>query len=643
MYTLIRDKRILAILFAVILQIIVASAIRADGIYFPVSDIPEELKTNADAVVRLDEGYFDVLSPGKAKGRFRYVVTILNKNGDHRARFFEYYNKFRKLTDISMKIYSAEGKLLDEIQHKEFSDISIADGFSLYSDYRARVFKPVPTRYPYTIAYEVVTEYNGLMTYPPWYFISGYNVSVQRSRYIVTTGRGLDLRYNQFNLNIEPEVTSNNKSIIYKWEMVNLKPLQEEPYSPPITDFAPHILLGPNDFELDGYAGNMATWKNYGSWISGLNSGRTEIPDKTIVYLHEQMKNCITVSDKVKFIYEYLQNKTRYVSIAIGIGGLQPFPSKVVDEVGYGDCKALSNYMVSLLRAFDIKAHYVLIRAGDDAADICQSFPSAQFNHAIVCVPVKDDTIWLECTDKYTPFGFLGAFTDDRYALLIQEDGGKLVKTPTYPKDSNQFIHRSFVELFPDGNATSNSQLVYKALVFDNVEYIIHEDRETQKRWLYTQKIPNFNIRSFSFASEGDRFPEATLTEELDLPKYATASGNRLFLPLKLMDREIITVPRKIDERRSDIYFKRERIRYDSITYAIPDGFQIEYIPGDCHYESVFGIYDASVIVTGNQILYARRYENNAGTFPKTEYGNLIDFYKKIAKADKAQVVLVRK
>jgi hypothetical protein len=112
--------------------------------------------------------------------------------------------------------------------------------------------------------------------------------------------------------------------------------------------------------------------------------------------------------DKVRFLYRYLQQNMRYVSVQLGIGGLKPFPAMFVDQKKYGDCKALTNYMGALLRAVNIPSCYAIVNAGTNAKPADPKFPDNVFNHVILCVPLKNDTTWLECTSNTQPFGQLG-------------------------------------------------------------------------------------------------------------------------------------------------------------------------------------------------------------------------------------------
>src|SRR5262249_15482735 len=139
------------------------------------------------------------------------------------------------------------------------------------------------------------------------------------------------------------------------WKFENVKPGVYEERGP--RSQAARILAAPTKFEYAGYEGDMSTWQSYGKWEASLMVGRDELPESTRQKVMELTKNLKTTEEKTKALYEYVQGKTRYVSISLGIGGLQPFPASVVDQVGYGDCKALSNYTVSLLKIAGIRAY----------------------------------------------------------------------------------------------------------------------------------------------------------------------------------------------------------------------------------------------------------------------------------------------
>lgn len=71
-----------------------------------------------------------------------------------------------------------------------------------------------------------------------------------------------------------------------------------------------------------------------------------------------------------------MQNKTRYVLISMGIGGWKPMPASEVSKKGYGDCKALTNYMRTLLTAKEgIPSYYAIIYNDDSVINFDKDFP----------------------------------------------------------------------------------------------------------------------------------------------------------------------------------------------------------------------------------------------------------------------------
>jgi hypothetical protein len=130
--------------------------------------------------------------------------------------------------------------------------------------------------------------------------------------------------------------------------------------------------------------------------------------------------------------------------------------------------KRLSNYMYSLLKEAGINSHYTLIKAGSFENMLLPEFPSNQFDHVILCVPVKNDTIWLECTSQTDPFGYMGAFTGNRKALLITEEGGVVVNTKNYLKEDNLQLRKAVGNIIEDGSLQTSIETKYFSMQQDH-------------------------------------------------------------------------------------------------------------------------------------------------------------------------------
>jgi hypothetical protein len=616
----------------------------ATDIKYPVSEIPEELKKDVHAVVREDKMIFKIISKNAATLYTYYAVTIFNENGKHFASEVEDYDKLMKITKFAGSVYDASGKLIKKLKNNEIYDQSAFDGVSLFSDNRLKSANLAQSTYPYTVVFECEKEYQFLYHIDGSVFIPGEKVSVQKASYELVYPVALKPRYKTLNVDQKPTMSNQNGFESMMWTFENLKPIKCEPLGN-CEDLIPQVTAAPSQFEFEGYAGMMDTWDQFGAWIATLNKGRNVLPIETQEKIKRLTENLNTIEDKTKAIYEYLQSKSRYVSIQLGIGGYQPFEASVVDKMGYGDCKALSNYTVSLLTEVGVKSHYVLIKAGDNAPHLQEDFPSSQFNHAVVCVPNGRDTLWLECTSQTNPFGYAGRFTGDRKALAITEGGAKIVRTTTYSAEQNVQSRTANVVVNGAGDANATVRTMYTGLQYenDNLNFILENQFDDQRKWLQENtNIPSFSINSFSCVNRKQKLPVAVVSIDLKLNKLAAVSGKRMFITANLMNRSTF-MPEKVENRKTKIVKRMAYTDYDTINYHLPEQLYPEFLPEPVKLVSRFGEYEATYTIDQGNLVYRRRMKMNKGEFPPESYQELIDFYKNVNKADNTKIVFLTK
>ncbi|HMG90696.1 MAG TPA: DUF3857 domain-containing transglutaminase family protein, partial [Chryseolinea sp.] len=345
---------------------------------YPVSAIPEDMKQGMYAVVRESESRFYIDSKSQSSHYVRKVITILNSKADDFADIAILYDKLRKVESFKANVYDAQGNLIKKLKQSDIKDQSAISGYSLFEDDRIKYADLSQTTYPYTVEYEYTLSMRYLYSIPDFYLYNDDEVTTQKEFFAIIYPKELKPRYRLFKIEAPKIVTEPDKRESMTWTFENTKPKKFERLSLGSDLAVPNIKVGPSLFEYDGYAGDMSSWVEYGKWIAQLNNGRDALPDVTKKKIRDITKDLKTTEEKTRALYAYLQGKTRYVSIQLGIGGLQPFDATTVDQTGYGDCKALSNYMVAMLKEAGVKGYYATIMAGDNAPDVTVDFPGHQ-------------------------------------------------------------------------------------------------------------------------------------------------------------------------------------------------------------------------------------------------------------------------
>lgn len=631
--------------FLIIFLFFSVSAFAGD-VKYPVSQVPAELLKDANVVVRAYQLEYQIVSLNEAILKTRKVITILNEKGNRFATRIVHYSNLSKVSDFEGALYNGAGELIRKLKSKEIIDQSNVSEISLIDDSRIKGHDFGHRSYPYTVEY--VTEEKIMNTYnvPDWIPQISENYSVHYSSFRFIAPEGYVVRYKALNYPGKPVESSDGRNRSYLWEVKNLPVLKEVYAAPDWREITPNVMFAPSEFEMQGYHGNAMSWEEFGKFQIKLHDGRDKLPDNIIEKVKELTSGVESERERVKILFDFLQKNTRYILISFGIGSLQPFEASYVATKGYGDCKALSNYMYSLLKAAGIKSYYALINGGKSTSDrfMVEDFPSHQFNHMVLSVPLQKDTMWLECTSQTDPAGYMGSFTGNRKALLITENGGKLVSTPRYGIKENYALRKLDAKLSSNGDVDMKVFTVYKNTQQDRLNSLIYNYPKSKiKEFLQDEyeDLGTYTINSFDHQIKKDILPEIEESLDIHAYGYATISGKRIFIVPNLMNRQGMRLV--IDStRKFDYVFDSEYKNEDIVTIEIPEGYQLETPFQDINIQSKFGNYFASVKVEGKNIIYRRVREQTTGRYSPKEGEAIAKYYNDIHKADRSKIVFVK-
>lgn len=620
----------------------VYSAFAQDNTYL-VASISPELKENANTVARLRQRDINITSRKSMTILTKDVVTVLNEKGLSNVGASEYFDKSTKIKSIEAVILNAFGKEIKKIKRKDFLENSLSQG-SIITDGKMLYMNYTPTEYPFTVIFQSEVESSNTAFLPTWNAIQSSYEGIEKATLSIFCLPELNFKYKEFNVDGNQNIVKEEKPNGVSYTASNLVSIKDEDYSPYYRNYIPHVLFGLESFNLEGVEGTASSWKDFGSWIySSLLTGTDEIPLETqtkIKMLVGTEKDPIKVA---RIVYQYVQNKTRYISVQLGIGGWKPMLAKDVDRLGYGDCKALTNYTRALLNVVGVPSYYTIIYGDTQKRDLREDFVSMQGNHAILALPVDGKMYWLECTSQTNPFGFQGDFTDNRLALIVKPEGGEIVRTHEYiAKENTQMTNGSF-SIDENGSISGSVFIKSKGTQYDNKYSNGSKSVDDLNKFYksYFGHINNLKLKKINVANNKEEveFSEEVLVEATE---YAKKSGQRLIFALNAYN-PVRGIPQRYRTRMNPFEISRGFYDYDEITIDLPKGFTIEAKPDNLEIKDKFGDYKAEyVVLNENQLLYKRTFQTNSGYFDKSEYENFRKFREQVAKSDNSKIVLVK-
>lgn len=601
----------------------------------------DSLLQKSDAVIMERKLNIEISDEKEAVYYIYSRILIKNEQAEKYCKFSLMESEFKEFDDISARILDTNGEPLKELESGDIEEVEYsAENF--YNGTKYLLFQLTHNIYPYYIEYSYRVRINSLLLWPSWFPQSG--IPVLYSEYILKIDPEIKFNFYSKGLEVEAETMHINSSDIYSWRLKNVLPVADEDYLPPEDEEQMCITFIPKDFETAGYKGSTENWNEFARWYRTLAEGHYNLPESATQEILDLIRNVTDTKEKIKILYKYLQTKNRYVAIEMGLAGWQPNSAANVFINRYGDCKDLSTFMIAILKIAGIESYPALACTRDNGV-VNPDYPSNQFNHCIVFVPLEKDTIWLECTSPYSDMGEMNNNIEDIYTLVVDNTSGNLIKTPQKKSLHNKWISTINASLvFGDLNFNSKIIATGNQKSYLRTHFVVSDSKEDVEflTSLLSENYSNLNIKYFNLSSSDISVNNYDVELQGTYLKFAPADGNRLFINPAIYNRKSADeMPKEeISKRKFPVFFSFPYQNIDTVIITFPGKYKVESKPSNQQIENDIVNYTSEFDIKDGRLFYVRLFELKKNFIELKNYPLFYETIKKIIEFDKAKFVL---
>jgi len=565
------------------------------------------------------------------KGRLtleeKVVIQINNKEGLKYGTIYIPYSAKDKISNLEVQIEKPNGELIRKIKKSEIQDVSAISDFSLYEDDYVKKIPVHYNRFPFRISYSYRISYHRFFQIADWTPIIDTDVPTLNAELQITTPLHFPVKIYRQHIE-QAKAFANKETMTYSWKTSVPDIPNKEVFSPSLYSLLPRVEVVPENFDY-GTPGSFSSWQSYGSWQSKLLQQANDLPEVEKFKIKQMVSQIHSPKEKARKIYQYLQDNTRYINVTLGIGGLKPYPASYVATNKYGDCKALTNYMKALLEAAGIKAYCCDIYAGSNPRPVLDSFPSQQFNHVVLMLPLEKDTTWIECTNSSIPFGYVGTFIQNRKTFLIDGQNSKLIHTPKLSPNQVQNECRIDYYVQPNQKCEAYYHYTFRGHGFNLFNQLYSSYPANVQEDYIRDFLPekDFTLKNWKLSKTNREASTITLDATLEINHFGKIYGQDLAwspIPLSLPKFE---APK---ERKLPVQMNYPICSRDSIVYHFTQPMNLDKLPDSVSITNAFGSLEMQATVSDKQLTLERHFVINGGDIDLASYPDFYQFIRTI-------------
>ena len=379
------------------------------------------------AYYELDEWSLDWSPVHGLKVEAHRIVRVNSSASADVGRIRIWDTFFQRLESFEGVLTDTLGHVLYTIGPKDVREVAPFVEFRLFSGDVIRAVDMVAPQPPYIFEARWTVKITNPFFWPDW--VLGDRLPRRKASYQVAVPRRNDIRYQQVAPSLVRHMDKTARREIITWELRDWIVGQDLANTMGGRVTIPLLHVSPRKFRVGRHKGSTESWEALGKWYWKLTSGRLGLKRKQMDQTRILIRDLVGPRAQAAALKDWISDSWRYVAIEVGLGGWKPHSSKDVFSSRYGDCKDVVFLWTSMMRELGIEAYPALIRARNPLP-VDPDFPKDWFDHVVAMSIIEGDTLWADPSDGRYRLGTLPRSCEERWALVVGEFGGKLVRTP---------------------------------------------------------------------------------------------------------------------------------------------------------------------------------------------------------------------
>jgi hypothetical protein len=614
-------------------------------------DVPP-LPGSPRAVVLLSETTYTVAPDGKAVEHVREVVKVLRQQGRQDATPHVFFDKDSKIVSFHVWAIDPQGHPMAVKDDAMMETTPDSDG-QLYEDIHIRFVNPPGADPGGVVAWEYEQRERPYIAETTWEFQDdlphikqsfllrlpqGFSQASSWAHHAALAGR-----------DIEHGATL--------WQMDNTAAvdLESVPLAPAEDAIAARMTV---HYWGAGLAEPREdSWQGIGEWYDDLSHSQLAADPAITAMAAELTAGKTDFFEKASALGTFVQQKTRYFSIELGVGGYKPHSAAEVFSKRYGDCKDKATLLVSMLSTVGIHADLLMVDTNRGTVDA--SAPSLEGNHMIVAIEVPAgyespklhslftapngkryfafDPTWFE-----TPFGQIEDNLQGSTALLVEGAQSGAIVLPVMPPGLNKITRAASFDLAASGALHGSvTDTRFGDVAEDRRIVFTHDDAKDQQKYLDGTVSRDFaaaTLTDVKVENAADPRLPLTLSYAVAVPEFATSMGPLLLVRPRVLGSfgpEVDSKPRQVAIDLGETFDGS-----DSFTIRLPPGYTVDDLPVPVKLDTGFASYESSTEVRDGALVFHRHYIVRQLTLPASRYGEVQHLAAVISADEHGQAVL---